>query len=148
MLREKFGTSEEISIFSLKIYICNLKIRICSLKICIFNLKIELFPQTFWFFLPIFPIFFLTFVIFPNKNECTKFSHLVRTKLLQFGKYFSISFYIGSVYFLVSLPNIIFYCSYNHIYPYFSIVIHIKQMTNMLRMYTYSMKKRTFEISL
>ena len=46
---KKFETSEESSIFSLKIYICNLKIyicnlkiRICNLQICIFNLKIEL----------------------------------------------------------------------------------------------------------
>ena len=49
---QKWKTSEENSIFRLKIYICNLKIRICSLKICIFNLKIEIFPYPFHFFFP------------------------------------------------------------------------------------------------
>ena len=38
----KLFSSEEISIFRLKIYICSLKIRICNLKICIFSLKIEI----------------------------------------------------------------------------------------------------------
>ena len=49
---QKWKTSEQNSIFRLKIYICNLKIRICSLKICIFNLKIEIFPYPFHFFFP------------------------------------------------------------------------------------------------
>ena len=38
----KLFSSEEISIFRLKIYICSLKIHICNLKICIFSLKIEI----------------------------------------------------------------------------------------------------------
>ena len=49
MPKQKVETSEENSIFSLKIHICNLKIRIFNLKIYICSLKIELFSDLFTF---------------------------------------------------------------------------------------------------
>ena len=68
MPKQKVETSEENSIFSLKIHICNLKIRICNLKIYICSLKIEFSSDLFTF-----PTGFSDFIRGENKKSSLVF---------------------------------------------------------------------------
>ena len=69
MPKQKVKTSEENSIFSLKIHICNLKIHIFNLKIYIFRLKIEFSSDLFTF-----PTGLSDFIRGENKKSSLVFS--------------------------------------------------------------------------